>query len=352
MTIFVILALTFFMMKHTELTTLKDFSNYLLCELTFAQHVIEKGFSIVEKNEHDIDIRKGNSDVILLKHLLKKKGKKGGYRVVYKSYTGAHNNSLKILNRNLTDLFKPSPIVHGFVKGRNIKSNANQHLSKRNILSVDIKNYFESITSSMISDCLIDLGFQKHIAEWIVLFTTLDGYLVQGFSTSPILANLVTKKLDDKLQELCTSDHTYTRYADDLYFSSNSDLPDLKLITETVENFGFTLNNDKTKFMKRGSHQYVTGLTVFDNVSARISKKTKRNIRLEIYYITKFGYKRHVKRKLKNLGIPVTTSGFKDMRDSAIFDTKNKLYGWLNYIHGIEPDFSNKCYEKLKKAKK
>lgn len=183
---------------------------------------------------------------------------------------------MKILNSKLNEIFVPNEFTHGFVKGKNIKTNATCHLGKNLILSVDIKNYFESIPREMIVNNLIKLGFTKQVSSWISNITTLENYLVQGFSTSPTLANIVTQELDINLKEICGDEIIYTRYADDLYFSTNSNLIPLKEITEIVEEFGFKLNDKKTKFMSRGKKQYVTGLTTFDTIIPRISKEKKK----------------------------------------------------------------------------
>ncbi len=103
--------------------------------------------------------------------------------------------------------------------------------------------------------------------------------------------------------------------------------------------------------MKRGHQQYVTGLTTFDSNTARISKKRKRNIRLEIYYLNKFGYKRHVRNKLIKSGVNVKDPDFKFKLLNEIDETRDKLYGWIHFIQSIEPDFSLKYYSKLRKAK-
>jgi hypothetical protein len=92
-------------------------------------------------------------------------------------------------------------------------------------------------------------------------------------------------------------------------------------------------------------------LTTFDSTTSRISKKRKRNIRLEIYYLNKFGYKKHVKNKLIKSGEKVKDPDFKYKVLNEIDKTRDKLYGWLHYIHAIEPNFSSKYYTKLKRAK-
>lgn len=341
-------------MKHTEIENINNLANYLRCEVTFLERAIKDEFFIRDSKDlnHDLNIISiPSSEITVSKYYIKKKGKKDGFRIVYQAWSYQLENSLIILNYYLNNIYKPYDFIHGFVKGKGIKTNANSHLAKKMILSVDIKNYFESISKEMIISNLSKIGFSHDVSSWIASITTIDGALVQGFCTSPTIANIVTHELDEKLKILCGENIEYTRYADDLYFSSETvELP-LDKITKIVENFGFKLNDKKTKFMKRGQQQFVTGLTTFDGTTARISKSRKKNIRLEIYYLNKFGYKIHVKNKLRKLGFNVKDPDFKYKVLNEINETRDKLYGWLHFIKSIEPDFSSKYYLKLKNAK-
>lgn len=338
-------------MKPKEIETLKDLANYLLCDVDFLKNAIEHEFFIKDIQKPENKFESSPSQVTVSKYYIKKKSKKGGFRTVYQSWTHQHENSLKILNSKLNDIYIPNQFAHGFVKGKNIKTNATCHLGRKLILSVDVKNYFESITREMIVRNLVKLGFTEQVSIWISSITTIENCLVQGFSTSPTLANIITQELDTSLKKVCDDEIIYTRYADDLYFSTNNNEIPLNEITDTVEKFGFKLNDKKTKFMSHGKKQYVTGLTTFDTVIPRISKRRKRNIRLEIYYLNKFGYKRHIRKKLIKLGIDPKDPDFKSLVSAEIDITMDKLYGWLHFINSIEPDFSKKYYPKLKIAK-
>ncbi|GAA6767785.1 hypothetical protein AAFH68_37350 [Flavobacterium sp. CGRL1] len=341
-------------MKHTEIETKQDLANYLRCDIKFLEKAIDEEFFVRDikyLNSSDALIAIPSTEVTVCKSYIKKKGKKEGFRIVHQAWSYQLESSLKILNNDLNNIYEPYDFIHGFVKGKSIKTNANSHLAKKMILSVDIKNYFESISREMIISNLNKIGFSHDVSSWIASITTINGALVQGFCTSPTIANIVTHDLDEKLKQFCGDTIEYTRYADDLYFSSETSELSLKEITEIIENFGFKLNEKKTKFMKRGQHQFVTGLTTFDHKTARISKNRKRNIRLEIYYINKLGYKTHIINKLRRSGINIKEPDFKYRVLVEIDKTRDKLYGWLHFINSIEPDFSAKYYLKLKKAK-
>lgn len=335
-------------MEHNEIETIKDLANYLRCDIEFLNSAISHEYFI---EEHGIECKDWESNIVVSKFYIAKKGKAGGFRTVYNCRSHVLSNSLKILNTSLCKIFIPNQFSHGFVKGKNIQTNALCHLGKKLLLSIDIKDYFESISKNQISKNLEKLGFKKHVAEWISIITTINNRLPQGFPTSPTLANMVTQELDYEISQLCSDKITYSRYADDLYFSTNFDIIPLSEIVSLIERHGFILNDKKTKFMSRGKKQYVTGLTIFDSKFPRIPKQRKKNIRLEIYYLSKFGYKKHIRRKLIKMGMNPKDPNFKSNVDVETNTTRNYLYGWLHFINAIEPEFAKKYYLKLKKVK-
>ncbi len=118
----------------------------------------------------------------------------------------------------------------------------------------------------------------------------LDGKLPQGAPTSPFLANMVTTELDVRLaayvNELCQPEGcTYTRYADDLCFSSNSDMLGYRStrskIAQIVRLCGFQVNYKKSKLNRFGRRQTITGVVVNEkmNVSRSIRRWTRAAIR-------------------------------------------------------------------------
>ena len=102
---------------------------------------------------------------------------------------------------------------HAFFKGRNCVTNASCHLKNRYVLSLDIKDFFDSITSKHL---------EKYISEDILYFILIKSRLPQGFPTSPYAANIAVIELDRMIVENLRSFDSniiYSRYADDLTFS-------------------------------------------------------------------------------------------------------------------------------------
>ena len=95
--------------------------------------------------------------------------------------------------------------------------------------------------------------------------------------------------------------------------------------------------------MRRGKKQYVTGLSVFDSSYPRISRKTKRNIRLELYYINKYGIKSHILHKLKHSFTEYKNDrSIRKLIDAQVLHTLNRINGWIVFIRSIEPTLGDK----------
>ena len=88
---------------------------------------------------------------------------------------------------------------------------------------------------------------------------------------------------------------TYTRYADDLTFSGESIDDDLReTIEQILSDQGYRINHTKTRFMRRGGPQYVTGLYVGEADQPHIPRRIKRLLRQQIYFIRQYGYETHI----------------------------------------------------------
>lgn len=333
-------------MNFRDLDNIDILAGYLKIDKKIIEKIIEESYSVIEDSDIRSFYSSGKDPKLVLKQIkILKKDK--NFRIVYSPLSDTLKNLLKILNSKLNQIFTPLDCVHGYVKNKSIKTNATQHLQKKYIYVVDIESYFENINCKMITDYLTKLGFQKNISEMISGIVTYDDCLVQGFNTSPTLANIVFQELDSRFSKI--ENITYTRYADDLYFSSDSEIKIEDIIKENLEEFGFSINTNKTKYMYRGFPQYVTGLTVFDNIKPRISKKVKRKLRQEIYYINKYGYKGHILHKNKiSYKIYISDKNIKSKIDDEIYRYSIKLNGWLLFINSIEPEFSNKYKSLLK----
>lgn len=329
-------------MELKDIQNLEMLSEYLGTNREFFSLFLSTSQVVCQKSDN-AETRKKSS---YIRTLLPKKNIKFGHRTVYQVNDGKILNAQKGLQGRLNRLYRVPDCVHGFVHGKSISTNAAAHLAKKSILKIDIRNFFESITAAQVAAVFQRLGCTAEMSAALAKLVTLDGKLVQGFVTSPVIANLVVVSMDEKLNSLCAAHgFDYTRYADDITISSNTTTPDVNLIKPVIEAHGFKLNDEKTLVMLRGKRQYVTGLTVFDDRYPRISKKVKRNMRQQLHYLKLYGA----------IDVTLHTSGLTwkeyerddDVRDgieiTAMKDFR-ELKGRIDYINAVEPILAAKLY--------
>lgn len=232
--------------------------------------------------------------------------------------------ALKKLSEVLYDeLPEPASHVYGFVKGRGIRQNAARHLAKPVVLRMDLANFFESISREAVLESLRENGYDDAAGSLVADLTTVSGGLAIGLNTSPVLSNLAFRNTDLRLAELA-DEHgfVHTRYVDDLVFSGEVPRDFVEDVARCVTAMGWTVNTTKTRYMKRGGSQYVTGLSVADPLRPRIPVRLKRRMRWKAHYIEKFGYDAYM-----------STFGGEDCGDHP-----RRLLGWARHIASIEPE--------------
>lgn len=185
----------------------------------------------------------------------------------------------RIKDRILAPIELPS-CVHGGVKRRSNISNAKPHQGKKYQFTTDLQDFYPSITFKKVYDAFISLGYSPHFAHWLTGLTTWKGELPQGTPTSTHIANIVFLETDIKLIKLCNENGiTYTRYVDDLTFSSQKDFkPILNDILEIVSSFGYKISYRKTEYK---GNQTITGIKVFLN-KIDAPKRVQEKSRIEI----------------------------------------------------------------------
>lgn len=206
------------------------------------------------------------------------KKKSGGFR-----YIVCPNRKEKKFLRKLLDELQPQvtfpSCVQGFIPGRNIVTNAKQHLDYDVTISFDLKDFF-------------DTCFQKDPPEYYTQYQEKikkisRKWTAQGLPTSPLFCNILAEQIDKKLVlffskiKLMTA---YTRYADDLSISFNllgqTDIIKyvIQHITKKIETAGFKINTKKTRVQyATAGRREICGVMVEDAV--HISRKQRRKLR-------------------------------------------------------------------------
>lgn len=191
-----------------------------------------------------------------------------------------------------------SKISHGFEKNRSIVTNAEVHKNKRYVVNLDLLDFFPSINFGRVRSYFIKNNYfeiNDDIATILAQLTCYKGTLPQGAPTSPLIANMICNIMDIRMLKIAKKYRLdYTRYADDLTFSTNNKyfLNDYDKFLEDIKNIihrsGFELNSKKTRLLFSNSRQEVTGLVVNKKIS--VPKEYYKNTRAMAHSLYKNGY--------------------------------------------------------------
>lgn len=212
---------------------------------------------------------------------------------------------LKIIQRKLNlvlhAIYKRKAAVHGFALDRSILSNALEHVGKRYVLNVDLADFFPTINFGRVRGLFMSVPYKRNpaVATTLARICCFEGALPQGAPTSPAVSNMICAKMDSQLTKLASKYRiSYTRYADDISFSSSRRVfprglayheaeetgAQLKVGSElesiVVAN-GFKINPDKVRLHHRDRRQQVTGLTV--NVRPNVNRQLVHQVRAMLH---------------------------------------------------------------------
>jgi RNA-directed DNA polymerase len=182
--------------------------------------------------------------------------------------------------------------IYAFEKDKSIPVMAQKHVEKKLVISIDLKDFFHSITQKMLFDALERMGVTGAAARTVSELCTYKFFVPQGALTSPKVANIISAHtFGPVVKEYCDSKGLdLTIYADDLTISTNAEVAPAEIITE-VSNFiraaGFRVNREKTKVMKSNRRQYVCGVVV--NKKTNLMKKERNRLRAMVHNVVKNG---------------------------------------------------------------
>ncbi len=211
--------------------------------------------------------------------------KSGGKRTI-----DAPNRELKgiqswILHNILNDI-PISQCAHGFAKNKGIRTNAMLHKGKRYILCLDIKDFFPTIIKREVYKIFLTKTNDNETSNMLTDFCCYHDKLPQGGVTSPALSNIIFRPVDDDIQKHCEEKRiTYSRYADDLTFSSNNRdrLVEIEAsLSKILLQYGYRINKKKRRFMSGKKVKLVTGLTLNSGYPS-IGRIRKRMLRAALY---------------------------------------------------------------------
>ncbi len=223
----------------------------------------------------------------------------------------------KCLNIILQVMFDPHKSATGFIPGKSVVDNAAIHTGKNYVYNIDLKDFFPIIEKARVYSRMLYPPFnlsneksklaniiaglccqemeveRQENGEWV---KKMEFVLPQGAPTSPTITNIICERLDRRLSGAANRfGLTYSRYADDITFSSNHNnyLPEsdfLKEVERIVTDQKFIIKSAKTRLQKQGYRQEVTGLLVNKNVN--VQQRYIKELRMWLYYWERYGYDR------------------------------------------------------------
>lgn len=215
----------------------------------------------------------------------------------------------KKINNVLQAVYQPRGATYGFVRERDVKKNATRHVGNRWVLNIDLENFFPTINFGRVRGMFISKPYElpETVATILAQICCHKNQLPQGAPTSPVLSNMICRRLDNELTSIAKKySCVYSRYADDITFSSNRPLFPLAIgaaelkevggatvpgdeLLAIIKKNGFNVNNVKTRLQRSSSQQTVTGLVV--NRKVNVKRSYVRGIRGMLHAWEKYGLK-------------------------------------------------------------
>ncbi|TBL85779.1 RNA-directed DNA polymerase [Hafnia alvei] len=228
---------------------------------------------------------------------------------------------------SLLSLLPVHECATAYIEEKSIVDNAEPHKKNEYILKMDFENFFYSIKPQDLNYFISKNDIQLNQFEYEVishyLFRRKKGEkklrLCIGAPSSPMISNIVMYDFDEKLFNYCKeNDVIYTRYADDLSFSSDSfdKLNDVKNFVINLVSLQkkpeLIINTSKTKFIGKGRSRRITGVVISNTGDLGVGRFLRKKIRALFYLYSN--------NKINHKDIPY-------------------LLGMLSHIKSIEPDY-------------
>lgn len=232
--------------------------------------------------------------------------------------------------------------IHAFEPGRSVPQMSALHSKKNLVISVDIKDFFPSISQKLIYNVLLGVGLNAAPARTVSELCTYKAFLPQGALTSPKISNLVVAAtFGPPLLKYCQDRGlTLSIYADDITISTSKTFSDklesgafikdvLSEIAKQVNLYGFKINKEKTKVMFRSTRQWVCGAVV--NEKPNMLRRERLKLRA-------------IAHNCEKNGIP-TEAAKSGMTELAFI---RKYLGRMNWLTQLNPALGAKIQPKFK----
>lgn len=296
----------------------------LSANMTMLQHLLSNMKSCTDLSYHEYKIPK----------------KKGGFREIAEP-----NEMLKTVQKLTYQILMachifPNDKSYAYISNRGVVDMANEHKRNKYIIKMDLENFFPSITEELLKTVLLRnyafIKINEYLPEFIdelVRIACYKGALPQGSPLSPYLSNLIMIEFDYIVTK-SIGFTKYTRYADDMVFSSPEYIS-VKQLTRIVKvtlqcifNDKIKLNTSKTKVLKTTGRCYVVGVKINNNNEISYGHEKKKKLKYQLYNMFKaYEFDRH----------------------SVPKEQIQETLGLFSYMKQIEPNYAKYLERKLLK---
>jgi RNA-directed DNA polymerase len=274
------------------------------------------------------------------------------------------------INAHILSYAVPHSASHAYAKGGSIIDAARPHCAKPWLIKLDVQQFFESLSEIRVYRVFRTLGYQALVSfelarlctrlgsltpgrsrarwqPWPAKRTSISayshsrmGHLPQGAPTSPMLANLAVRDMDEQLTTLAVdAGFVYTRYADDLAFSTDSTsftrknaMEFVGLVYKVMARNGLSPNRTKTRIAPPGARKTLLGLLI-DGASPRLTREFRARLRQHLYFLTntEIGPIRHAQAR-----------GF-----TAVLGLRHHIEGLVSFAAQVDPVYAARCTKTL-----
>ncbi len=261
------------------------------------------------------------------------------------------------LAQNVLNAVPPHPAATAFAPGRTLLDAAQRHAGCSWLVKLDVRNFFESISERRAYKVFEGLGYGALLSfEFARLCTReakgkqlrsapralpyrvmIEGVLPQGAPTSPMIANLAVRDLDERLESLAESvGWIYSRYADDIAFSTDEKscrrhaTGIARSVGEEIRRFGLACNEAKTTIAPPGARKVLLGLLI-DRAKPRLTREFRDDLETHLYALLhpRIGASAHQARR----------------KFSSKIGMRLYISGLISFAKQIEPSYALKQYE-------
>lgn len=214
------------------------------------------------------------------------------------------------LAQNVLNEVIPHSASTAFAPRKSLMDAVERHAGCTWLVKLDVRNFFESILERRVYKVFKALGYGALLSFQLARLCTRatyghsssnsisfalphrslpEGFLPQGAPTSPMLANLTVRELDERLEGLADQfGWTYSRYADDIAFSTDGRSTRreatrvARLVRLEIQRFGLACNESKTTIVPPGARKVLLGVLI-DRAEPRLTRAFRNNVETHLY---------------------------------------------------------------------